>query len=58
MAASPTQALGKLNTNNRPQLKKGLTAREHYPVIKQEGEPPSTTAPHLRDDINLSLAVT
>jgi len=57
MAARAAQAL-KPTTNNRPQLNKGLTARECRLVIKREGEPLLTSALDLRDDINLALAAT
>jgi len=57
MAARAAQAR-KPTTNNRPQLKKGLTARERRLVIKRKGEPLPTSALDLRDDINLALAAT
>ena len=57
-AARATNTQAKLTTNNRPQLKKGLTSRERRLVIKREGEPLPTTALDLRDDINLALAAT
>jgi len=56
MAARATNAPARSTTNNWPQLKKGLTARERRLVIKREGEPLPTTALDLRDDINLALA--
>jgi len=58
MAARAANAPAKLATNNRPQLKKGLTTREHHLVIKCESGPLPTTALDLRDDINLALAAT
>jgi len=57
MAARAAQAPTKSNTN-RPQPKKGLTARERRLVIKREGEPLDTNALDLRDDINQALAAT
>ena len=57
MAARAAQAPTKSNTN-RPQPKKGLTARERRLVIKREGEPLNTNALDLRDDINQALAAT
>jgi len=58
MAARAAHAPTKSNTVNRPQLQKGLTAREHGLVVKREGEPHPTTALDLRDDMNLALAAT
>jgi len=58
MAASAANTPAKSTTKNRPQLKKGLTARERRLVIKREGGPLPTTALDLRDDINLALAAT
>jgi len=58
MAARAANAPAKTTTNNRPQLKKGLTARERRLIVKREGGPLPTTALDLRDDINLALAVT
>ena len=57
-AARAAYAPAKSTTNNRPQLKKGLTARERRLVVKREGGPLPTTALDLRDDINLALAAT
>jgi len=56
MAARTAHAHTKPNTVNRPQLKKGLTARERRFVVKREGRLLPTTALDLRDDINLALA--
>ena len=58
MAARAANTPAKPTTNNRPQLKKGLTARERRLVVKREGGPLPTTALDLRDDINLVLAAT
>jgi len=58
MAARAANALARSTTNNRPQLKTGLTARERRLIVKREGGPLPTTALHLRDDINLALAAT
>ena len=58
MAARATSAPAISTTNNRPQPKKGLTARERCLVVKHEGGPLPTTALDLRDDINLPLAAT
>jgi len=58
MAARAANAPTRSTTNNRPQLKKGLTARERRLIVKREGGPLPTTALDLRDDINLALAVT
>jgi len=58
MAARAANAPARSTTNNRPQPKKGLTAREPRLVIKRESGPLPTTALDLRDDINLPLAAT
>jgi len=58
MAARAAHAPTKSNTLNRPQLQKGLTARERGLVVKREREPLPTTALDLRDDMNLALAAT
>jgi len=58
LAARADNAPAKSTTNNRPQPKKGLTARERRLVIKREGGQLPTTALDLRDDINLALALT
>ena len=58
MAARAANAPTRSTTNNRPQLKKGLTARERCLVIKHEGGTLPTTGLDLRDDINLALAAT
>jgi len=58
MAARAANAPARSTTNNRPQQKKGLTAREGRLGIKREGGPLPTTALDLRDDINLALAAT
>jgi len=58
MVARAANAPARSTTNNRPQLKKGLTARECRLVVKCEGGPLPTTALDLRDDINLALAAT
>jgi len=57
MAARAANAPARSTTNNRPQLKKGLTARERRLVVKCKGGPLPTTALDLRDD-NLALAAT
>jgi len=60
MAARAANAPAKSATtgNNRPQLKKGITARERRLVVKREGGPLPTTALDLRDEIKLALAAT
>jgi len=58
MAARAVNAPAKSTTNNRPLLKKGLTARERRPSVKHNGGPLPTTALDLRDDIDLALAAT
>jgi len=57
MAAWAAQAPTK-STTNRPQPKKGLTARERHLIIKRESEPLDTNTLDLRDDINQALAAT
>jgi len=58
MAARAANAPARSTTNNRPQLKKGLTARECRLVVKREGGPLPTTPLDLREDINLAPAAT
>jgi len=57
-ATKAAHALAKQNTNNGPQLRKGLTDSERRLIIQRAGEPLSTTALDLRDNINLALDVT
>jgi len=58
MAARAVNAAAKSTTNNRPLLKKGLTARERRPSVKRNGGPLPTTALDLRNNIDLALAAT
>jgi len=58
MAPRATNTPARSTTNNRPQPKTGLSARDRRLVVKRKGGPLTTTALDVRDNINLALAVT